>query len=106
MVANIEAGLQALCQFVAETFCNSTSFEGHIAEEARLKENEWHTHATKLMEKDTLDQTDAVAWFAYHVSTHSSVVDTHVTLTQLLPLFYEKAATATMMKHCMNVLRW
>ena len=69
MVANIEAGLQALCQFVAETFCNSTSFGGHITEEARLKENKWHTHATKLMEKDTLDQTDAVAWSAYHAST-------------------------------------
>ena len=66
MVANIEAGLQALCQFVAETFCNSTSFEGHIADEARLKENKWHT---KLMEKDTLDQTAAVAWSTYHAST-------------------------------------
>ena len=91
---------------VPETFCNSTSFEGHIAE-ARLKENKWHSHAmpTRLMEKDNLDQTDAVVWSAYHASTHSSVVDTHVTLTQLLPLFYEKAATAAMMKHGMNMLR-
>ena len=91
---------------VPETFCNSTSFEGHIAE-ARLKENKWHSHArpTRLMEKDNLDQTDAVAWSAYHASTHSSVVDTHVTLTQLLPIFYEKAATAAMIKHGMNMLR-
>ena len=37
---------------------------------------------------------------------HNSVVDKHVTLTQFLPLFYEKADTATMMKHGMNVLRW
>lgn len=30
--------------------------------------------------------------------------DMQTTLTQLLPLFYEKAASAAMMKHGMNVL--
>ncbi len=32
--------------------------------------------------------------------------DLHTTLAQLLPLFYEKAATAAMIKHGMNVVCW
>ena len=32
--------------------------------------------------------------------------DLYTTLTQLLPLFYDKAATAGMIKHGMNVLNW
>ena len=77
--------LKTATVFVPETFCNLTSFEGHIAE-ARLKENKWHTHATRLMEEDNLDQTDAVAWSAYHASTHSAqrggyTCDINTTLT-------------------------
>ena len=54
---------------------------------------------------DTLEKGDTVAWASYHASTQIATDHSHLTLTQLMPLFYEKAATAAMVKHGMTVLR-
>ena len=62
-----EVALKTATICVPDPFSNSTSLKGHIAE-ARLTESKWHTHATRLMVKDNLDQTDAVAWSAYHAA--------------------------------------
>lgn len=70
-----------------------------------MKEECWIEHSLKVIEKEELDQGDIVAWSAYHASLHDVSDDLQPALTQLLPLFYEKAATASMIKHGMDVQR-
>ena len=69
------------------------------------KENCWLEHAAELLEMDTLEKGDTVAWASYYASTQIATDQSHLTLTQLMPLFYEKAATAAMVKHGMTVLQ-
>ena len=73
---------------------------------ALLKEKGWLEHASRLLEKDEVERGDTVAWSAFHASMQDIPADLHTTLTQLLPLFYEKATTAAMVKHGMNMVRW
>lgn len=73
---------------------------------AFLKEKQWLEHASQLLEKEKIEKGDTVAWSAFHASMQDSSADLHTTLTQLLPLFHEKAAIAAMIKHGMNVIRW
>lgn len=77
---------------------------GHL-EKAREKENHWLEHAIQLIGKEELVRGDTVAWSAYHASLQDSPADLQAAITQLLPLFNEKAATAAMIKHGMDVLR-
>ena len=72
---------------------------------AFLKEKSWLKHASQLLEKGEAERGDIVAWSAFHASIQDTQADLHTALTQLLPLFHEKAATAAMIKHGMNVLR-
>ena len=53
--------------------------------------------------QETISSNDAVTWAAYHAST--KIEEDQPTLTALLPLFYEKAATPAMIKHGMDVLK-
>lgn len=71
------------------------------------KEKLWLKTALDLVEKDKPDKGDCVAWLAYHASQQheSSFEERTPALSQLLPLFYEKAATAAMVKHGMDVVR-
>ncbi|KAG1662386.1 hypothetical protein GQR58_020959 [Nymphon striatum] len=48
---------------------------------------------------------DTVSWASYHASLNISANKVTAALSQLLPLFYEKAATAAMIKHGMDVQR-
>ena len=73
---------------------------------AFLEEKSWLEHASQLLEKDEVARGDIVAWSTFHASMQDTSADLHTALTQFLPLFYEKAATAAMIKHGMNVLRW
>lgn len=56
------------------------------------------------IDKEVLESQDKIAWSAYHASLQSSS-EMIPALHQLLPLFYEKAATAAMIKHGMDVVR-
>ena len=77
--------------------------EEHL-EGAQVKEKCWLEHSLKLIEKkEELDKGDIVAWSAYHVSIQDVSDYLKLTLTQLLPLFYEKAATASMIKYGMDI---
>lgn len=78
--------------------------EGHF-ERAQAQERCWPEHSIKLIEKDNLDEEDIIAWSAYHASLQHPSDDIQPALTQLLPLFYEKAASASMIKHGMDVVR-
>jgi len=72
--------------------------------EAEIKERNWLSHSTQLLGAEELQKDDAISWSAFHASSLESSTEVHPALTQLLPLFYEKAATAAMIKHGMTVL--
>ena len=69
-------------------------------DEAVTKEHTWIEHTLPLLEKKLTDK-DAIAWAAYHAALQPPLQDQPV-LCALLPLFYEKAATPTMIKHGMD----
>ena len=50
-----------------------------------------------------VENEDTIVWSAFHASMQNPS-DLHTTLTQLLPLFYDKAASAAVIKHGMNVV--
>ena len=82
--------------------CNSiTTISGYL-QEAYSKERVWLEHAMRLLEKVDLQKGDAVTWASYHASC-TNKENLYSAITQLLPLFYEKAATAAMVKHGMTV---
>ena len=69
---------------------------------AILMECSWLEHAIKLIAQIEVEKGDSIAWAAYHASRCD--VDTSCpTITQLMPLFYEKAASVAMVKHGMTV---
>ena len=73
--------------------------------EAIAQEKCWFKHAMMLMEKEVIEVEDVITWSAYHASQESISDNVQPVLTQLLPLFYEKAATAAMIKHGMDMLK-
>jgi len=73
---------------------------------AKVKDNSWLHHASPFREKKDISKGDAVAWSAFHAVNQHASPDQCTTLIQLLPLFYKKAATAAMIKHGMNMIRW
>ena len=78
--------------------------KGHL-DGAKAQENCWLEHATKLLNREKLDEADAIAWSAYHASLQTPSEELLPAITQLLPLFHEKAATAAMIKHGMDMNR-
>ena len=77
---------------------------GHF-DGARIQERKWMNEAIKNLEKDVLEKGNAVSWSAYHAAMQEQDEDHMKTLSYLLPLFYEKAATPAMIKHGMDVVR-
>ena len=77
---------------------------GHL-EGVKAQEKCWLEHASKMIEKGNFEDRDIVAWSAYHASLHNLPDCLRPGITQLLPLLYEKAATAAMIKHGMDVIR-
>ena len=55
--------------------------------EDHLQISQAQEYAIKLMEKDTLDEGDAIAWSAYHAFRQEISDDLMPAITQLLPLF-------------------
>ena len=74
-------------------------------EGAQAQERCWLEHSIKQIEKTNMDEGDIIAWSAYHASLQHPSDDIQPALTQLLPLFNEKAATASMIKHGMDMLK-
>ena len=89
---------------VPESLNATEAVKGNLSG-AQAQEKCWLEHAIKLMEKEQVDDDDKIAWSAYHASLQSLSDNVLPALTQLLPLFYEKAATAAMIKHGMDVLK-
>ena len=55
-------------------------------------------HAIEVISNDEMDEEERVSWAAYHASKCKTEV-TCTSLSQLLPLFNEHAASAAMVKH-------
>jgi len=81
-----------------------TTIKGNISE-AITQEKSWLDHAMMLMEKEQVEDSDVIAWSAYHATQESVSADVQPALTQLMPIFHEKAATAAMIKHGMDMLK-
>jgi len=69
------------------------------------RKNNWLAHANKLLEKHEVESGDTISWSAFHASFQNRPENLSSYLTQLLPLFYEKASTAAMIKHGITVLQ-
>ena len=96
--------LQKTTVAVAKPPRDIKSVHGHQGR-ACEKEKQWLDHAIQLMGQDELVKGDVLAWSAFHASLQGSSADLQALITQLLLLFSEKAATAAMVKHGMNVTR-
>ena len=53
----------------------------------------WLKYACEVLEKDEIEKGVTITWSAFHASFQHLPVDSEITLTQMLPLFHEKAAT-------------
>lgn len=73
---------------------------------AMNQEHSWLDSAIEILQKEQLEKGDSIAWAAYHAALQdaSGLTDIQPAITQLLPLFYEKAATVAMLKHGMDVV--
>jgi hypothetical protein len=71
---------------------------------AKSQEQCWIDHGVELLDKD-LQKDDYISWAAYHASLIQSRNEHLPVISGLLPLFQEKAATISMVKHGMNVVR-
>ena len=72
-----------------------------LLEASRADEEKWFQHGIQLLNKDILMKEDYISWAAYHASLDSNPP----AVISLLPLFYEKAAALSMVKHGMDVLQ-
>ena len=79
--------------------------QGNLSESKLTEKLTEKDHAMMLPEKEQVEEGDTIAWSAYHASQENCSDCIQPALTQLLPLFSEKAATAAMIKHAMNVLK-
>ena len=70
----------------------------------RADEEKWFDHSLQLLTKESLMKDYYVSWAAFHASLESDPLYPPA-ITTLLPLFYEKAATISMVKHGMDVLQ-
>ena len=75
-------------------------------EEAEKQERKWLKTAMEHLPKERLEAQDTVGWAAFHApSDADDQAQREAAITQLLPLFTEKAATFAMVKHSMDVIR-
>ena len=83
---------------VAESLAN---FQGYL-NEAQKEESKWIEHGIQLLAKSVIENKDFISWAAFHASLQPISVYSP-SLISLLPLFYEKAATLSMVKHGMDI---
>ena len=75
-------------------------------EKAEKQENKWLKTAMEHLPKEKVEVQDTVGWAAYHApSDADDQAQREAAITQLIPLFTEKAATFSMVKHSMDVIR-
>ena len=61
------------------------------------REQRWLEYSLGKLDEGSVSSSETVTWAAYHASTQTE--EDPPTLTSLLPLFYEKAATTNVTLH-------
>ena len=84
------------------TRSNSLEINGNLTGEIQ-QEKCWVEHSLSLLESN-LVKGNYVSWSGYHASLIDSNKE-NVVITSLLPMFNEKAASVSMVKHGMDILR-
>ena len=69
---------------------------------ALTEEKEWIEHGIEMLKREAIEQDDVIAWSEFHASRQTPS-DQPPAITELLPLFNEKAATPAMIKHTMDI---
>ena len=71
------------------------------------QEHNWLDTVIDILQKERLGRGDSIAWAAYHAAHQDTSCLTNIrqVITQLLPLFYEKAATVAVLKHGMGIVQ-
>lgn len=67
-------------------------------------EDDWLQHVRNLVQKEDLNEDDAVSWAAYHASK-ASLSSYEPAIIGLLPMFLENAHSLAMILHSMNVVQ-
>ncbi|XP_046544723.1 uncharacterized protein LOC124254923 [Haliotis rubra] len=75
-----------------------------VVERSQEEEKKWTLQSISLLQKDKLEKTDCISWGAYHASQQPEA-STEAGVSCLLPLFDEKAATISMVKHGMGIIK-
>ena len=68
---------------------------------AMVQEERWAEHAGRILDKE-IGNNDVLSWSSYHGSLNRVQVTSPV-ISELLPLFYEKASSLAMVKHGMEM---
>ena len=76
-----------------------------VLDVGKADEENWIRHGLQLLtQHENLSKEQSVSWAAFHASLASAPVDPPV-LNSLLPLFYEKTATLSMVKNGMEIIQ-
>ena len=70
---------------------------------AKVKDEAWMKHVSTLVEQDTLPDAEVITWSGYNFRLMSDDSVKPKAVIGVLPLFSDKAATPSMMKHAMNL---
>jgi len=92
---------------VEVNICNNSDYApstDDAQQKALVNEDHWIQDGSILLSKPVLDACDKLTWAAYHASVQP-VSLTSPSLRATLPLFYEKAATISMIKHGMDIVK-
>ena len=74
-----------------------------VLDAGKAEEEKWVTESLQLLDQvEKITKEQCVSWAAFHASSASDPLDPLV-INCLLPLFREKAATLSMVKHGMNI---
>ena len=81
----------------------TSSFDGNLATEI-TKETCWVEQGLKLLSTDKLQRGQALSWAAYHASMQAEHLDPPA-IVAMLPLFFQKADSPSMIKHGLDILK-
>lgn len=77
--------------------------EGSLSR-AKLEEQLWLKNGILLLDSENLGPNDIISWSAFHATRQTEKLTVPAT-TALLPLFREKADSAAMVKHGMDIIK-
>ncbi|GFR75331.1 hypothetical protein ElyMa_000452400 [Elysia marginata] len=83
--------------------CGKSPIESCI-DYPKEQEKQWSDTAVQLFKSDQMTCETTISWAAYHASRQAPIEDLPA-LRALLPLFYEKSSTPSMIKHGMDLVK-